>query len=176
MVRGSYLASELRGACSFVRHDLPGMLERGPTPLGERRYDSDRAYRSCAVQGFPHRVQFLTLTGCAYRLPGVAPPSQQLVRIVANAPEQYTVQVNTGAVTEYDVPHDGRIQIGIPSYRPSCGVYLFNAIKVRGYGDPLNRWIVSITRNGKIVRKQSLRVTQKSPTDEAGYHMMRIGQ
>lgn len=131
--------------------------------------------RNCAVK-VSLISAVLTLTGCAYRLPVVAPPSQQLIRIVSNAPEQYAVQVNTGAVTEYDVPHDGRIKIGIPSYRPSCGVYLFNAIKVRGYGDPLNGWIVSITRNGKIVRKQSLRVTQKSPTDEAGYHMVRIGQ
>ena len=118
----------------------------------------------------------LALTGCAYRLPVVTPPSQQQIRIVANAPEQYAVQVNTGAVTEYDVSHDGRIKIGIPAYRPSCAVYLFNIIKVRGYGDPRNGWIVSITRNGKVVQKQSLRVTQKSPTDEAGYHMVRIGQ
>ena len=131
--------------------------------------------RNCAVK-VSLISAVLTLTGCAYRLPVAAPPSQQLIRIVANAPEQYTVQVNTGAVTEYDVPHDGRIKIGIPSYRPSCDVYLFNAIKVRGYGDPLNDWIVSITRNGKIVRKQSLRVTQKSPTDEPGYHIVRIGQ
>ena len=93
----------------------------------------------------------LTLAGCAYRLPTIAPPSQQLVRIVAIAPEQYTVQVNTGTVKEYDVPHDGRVKVGIPSYRPSCGVYLFNAIKVRGYGDPLKGWIVSVTRNGKSV-------------------------
>jgi len=100
----------------------------------------------------------------------------QDLRYVANTPEQYTVQVNTGAVTEYDVPHDDRIKIGIPSYRPSCGVYLVNAIKVRGYGDALNGWTVSITRDGKTVRKQSLRVTQKSPTDESGYHMVRIGQ
>src|SRR3989442_9647977 len=78
----------------------------------------------------------LTLTGCAYRLPVIAAPSQQLIRIVANAPEQYTVEVNTGAVAKYDVPHDGRLKVPIPSYRPTCGVYLFNAIKVRGYGDP----------------------------------------
>lgn len=117
-----------------------------------------------------------TLAGCAYRLPTIAPPSQQLVRIVANAPEQYSVQVNTGTVSDYDVPHDGRIKVAIPSYRPSCGVYLFNAIKVRGYGDPLKSWTVSVNRNGKTVRNQSLRVTQKSPTDEAGYHIMRIAQ
>lgn len=118
----------------------------------------------------------LTLTSCAYRLPALAQPSQGLIRIVANAPEQYSVQVNTGTVTEYDVPHDGRIKVGIPGYRPSCGVYLFDAVKVGGYGDPLKGWNVSITRNGKTVRKQSLRVTQKSPTDEAGYHIVRIGQ
>jgi hypothetical protein len=117
-----------------------------------------------------------TLAGCAYRLPAIAPPSQELIRIVANAPEQYTVQVNTGTVREYDVPHDGRIKVGIPSYRPSCGVYLFNAIKVGGYVDPLNSWIVSVTHNGKTVRKQSLRGTQKSPTDEAGYHIVRIAE
>jgi hypothetical protein len=132
--------------------------------------------QNCAVKVFLISAAVLTLAGCAYRLPTIAPPSQQLVRLVAIAPEQYTVQVNTGTVKEYDVPHDGRVEVGIPSYRPSCGVYLFNVIKVRGYGDPLKGWIVSVTSNGKTVRKQSLRATQKSPTDEAGYHMMRIGQ
>ena len=118
----------------------------------------------------------VTLAGCAYRLPTIAPPHRQPVRIVAAAPEQYTVQVNTGTVNEYAVPHDGLIEVGIPSYRPSCGVYLFNAIKVRGYGDPLKHWILTVTHNGKIVREQSLRATQKSPTDEAGYHIVRIAQ
>jgi hypothetical protein len=118
----------------------------------------------------------LVLAGCAYRLPPASPASQQLIRIVANAPEQYTVEVNTGTVKQYDVPVDGRIKIGIPSYRRSCGIYLFDKIKVGGYGDPLNDWILSITRNGKTVRKQSLRVTQKSPTDDAGYHTVRIAR
>jgi hypothetical protein len=86
------------------------------------------------------------------------------------------VQVNTGAVKQYDVPHDGRVAIDIPSYRPPCGVYLFNAIKVGGDGDPLKTWTVSITRNGKTFRKQSLRVTQKTPTDEAGYHLVKIAK
>jgi hypothetical protein len=118
----------------------------------------------------------IPLAGCAYRLPAIAPSSQELIRIVADAPEQYTVQVNTGTVREYEVQHDGRIKVGIPSYRPTCGVYLFDAIKVGGYVDPLNSWIVSVNHNGKTVRKQSLRVTQKSPTDEAGYHLVRIAQ
>lgn len=118
----------------------------------------------------------ITLAGCAYHLPPAPPASQELIRIVAIAPEQYTVQVNTGTVREYDVPQDGRIKVGIPSYRSSCGVYLFDAVKVGGYGDPLKSWIVLVTHNGTTVRKQSLRVMQKSPRDEAGYHMVRIAQ
>ena len=86
------------------------------------------------------------------------------------------MQVNTGTVKQYEVPPDGRITIEIPGYRPPCGVYLFNAIKVGGYSDPLKSWIVSVTRNGKTIRKQSLRATQKSPTDDAGYHIMRIAK
>ena len=118
----------------------------------------------------------MTLAGCAYRLPTIAPPYRQPVRIVAAAPEQYTVPVNTGNVDEYAVPHDGRIEVGIPSYRPSCGVYLFNAIKVRGYGDPLKDWILTVTHDGKTIHEQSLRATLKSPTDEAGYRIVRIAQ
>lgn len=117
-----------------------------------------------------------TLGSCAYRLPAGAPPSHGLVRIVADSPEQYSVQVNTGTVKQYDVPHDGRIAIDIPSYRLPCEVYLFNAIKVGGDGDPLKTWTVSITRNGKTVHKQSLRATQKSPTDETGYHLVKIAK
>jgi hypothetical protein len=118
----------------------------------------------------------LFLTGCAYRLPPITPASQELIHIVADAPEQYTVHVDTGTIRDFDVPHDGRIKIGVPPYRLTCGVYLFDAIKVGGYADPLNDWIVSIALNGKTVHKQSLRATQKSPTDEAGYHVVRIAQ
>lgn len=118
----------------------------------------------------------ITVGGCAYRLPPAAPPSQELIRIVAIAPEQYTVRVNTEVVRDYDVPHDGRIKVGIPSYRRSCGVYLFDAVKVGGYADPLKSWFVLVTRNGKTVRKQSLRAMQKSPTDDAGYHIVEIAR
>jgi|SRR5271170_581030 len=121
-------------------------------------------------------VAVLPLTGCAYRLSPSIPASQELIRVVANTPAQYAVEVNTGTVRKYDVPEDGRIKVGIPAYRLPCGVYLFDTIKVGGYADPLSEWIVSITRNGKIVHKQSLRVTQKSPTDDAGYHVVKISQ
>jgi hypothetical protein len=75
-------------------------------------------------------VAVLPFAGCAYRLPPVTPASQELIHVVANASEQYAVEVNTGTVRKYEVPEDGRIKVGIPPYRRSCGVYLFDAIKV----------------------------------------------
>lgn len=131
--------------------------------------------RNCALM-FSLLGVVLMQAGCAYRLYVATPASHGLIRIVADSPEQYSVQVNTETVKQYDVPHDGRIAVDIPSYRPPCGVYLFNAVKVGGDGDPLKTWTVSITRNGKTVHKQSLRATQKSPTDEAGYHIVRIAK
>ena len=131
------------------------------------------AGRNCCVP-IPLIGVVLTLASCAYRLPHLTPPSQEPIRVIANAPEQYSVQVNTGTIQEYGVPDDGRIEVEVPSYRASCAVYLFNAIKVRGYGDPLKTWTVSVTRNGNTLRKQSLRVTHKSPTDNAGYHILKI--
>jgi hypothetical protein len=116
----------------------------------------------------------LMFASCAYRLPAPSPPSQELIRIVANVPEQYAVQVDTGTVNEYYVPHDGRIKVGIPSYRPSCGVYLFDAIKLGGYSDPLNSWSISVNRQGKTVRKLSLRAIQKLKTDEVGYRIVKF--
>ena len=116
----------------------------------------------------------LALASCAYRLPAFVPPSQELIRTAANAPEQYAVRVNTGTMTAYDVPQDGRIKVGAPPYRPSCGIYLFNAIKVGGYGDPLKKWGLLISHNGKTVRNLSLRDMQGFPTDETGYHIVKI--
>jgi hypothetical protein len=134
-----------------------------------------RIYLRKCVLPVSFMAAVLPLAGCAYRLPTITPESEEPIHIVADAPEQYAVEVNTGTVREYAVPHDGRIKIPIPPYRRTCGVYLFNAIKVGGYADPLNDWMVSVTRNGKTIRKQSLQVTQKSPTDEAGYHILKIG-
>ena len=117
----------------------------------------------------------LTLTGCEYRLYGFVPPSQELVQIAAKAPEQYALQVQTGSFSrEYKVPHDGHVTIAIPSYRFPCGVYLFNAVKVGGYSDPLKTWSVSVTRNGTTVHKLSVRAVLKLPVGQDGYRTLRL--
>jgi hypothetical protein len=117
----------------------------------------------------------LTLTGCAYRLYGPIPASQELVQIVAKTPDQYTVQVDTGSSNRrYEVPRDGRVKIAVPSYRFPCGVYLFNAVKIGGYSDPLEGWSVSITRDGRTIRRLSVRNVVRLSINQDGYHILKL--
>jgi len=113
-------------------------------------------------------------TGCAYRLPPVVPPSQEHLRILAKSPEGYAVHVNVDHVTVYQVPADGRLTLGIPSFRRTCGVYLFDVIKVGGSEDPLRIWAITVVSAGKTVQKVSLRQMTNLPTDPDGYHLLKI--
>lgn len=117
---------------------------------------------------------FLMLAGCSYRMPAPTAPSEELIRLIAKAPQQYSLQVSTRAVNEHDVPPDGRLKISVPGYRRACGVYLFDAVKVGGYGDPLKAWNLTISRRGNVVRKLSLDALRSLATDEAGYRMLRV--
>jgi len=105
----------------------------------------------------------LMLSGCEYRLMAPYPPSRQLIRIDAQKPEQYKLEMKTGNIRTFDVPIDGRVSLEVPPYRQSCGPYLFGAIRVGGDGDPLKNWTVSITREGKTVRRLSLAHCCNSP-------------
>jgi hypothetical protein len=115
-------------------------------------------------------------TSCAYRLYGSFPPSQERIKIIATAPQEYVLSVDTGEVTEIKVPADGRVLASVPTYRPRCGVYLFNEIKVSGGGAPLKNWHVSATHAGRTVRTLSLRQVRDLPVDEAGYHLQKLSK
>jgi len=115
------------------------------------------------------------LSSCEYRLYGFIPPSQELIQIVAKTPGPYVVQLQTGNLTrKYEVPLDGRVTVVVPTYRLPCGVYLLNAVKVGGYGDPLKGWNVSVTRDGSTVRELSVRAVLKLPVDRDGYRTLRL--
>ena len=115
------------------------------------------------------------LSGCAYRLPPFVPPTTELVSIVAPAPEQYVVNANMVEATSLNVPHDGRVRITVPLYR-SCGVYLFNVIKVRQANVLPKEWNITVSRNGETVRIVSLSKLRKLPTNQDGYRILKINQ
>lgn len=130
---------------------------------------------------------------CAYRLYAPVPPSEERVRLVARNPNRYVLHieeveptvpkskasgaphVHVARVANYQIPTDGQVTIRIPSYRPNCGVYLFNVIRVGGAGDDaLKLWEVSILSGVRAVRVLSLKQVRDLPTDEAGYRMLKI--
>jgi len=114
------------------------------------------------------------LEGCTYRLPVISPPSQERIRIIAKSPDLYVVHVDVDHITDYPVPADGRVIVGIPAYRPSCGVYLFNAIKVGGADDPLETWAITVTSGDRTLRKLSVRQVKKLTTDLDGYRLVKL--
>jgi len=129
------------------------------------------------------RILFLTvvggaltfgLEGCTYQLHVISPPSQERVRIIAKSPDLYVVHVDVDHVTDYPVPADGRVIVGIPAYRPSCGPYLFNLIKVGGAGDPLETWVITVTSGDRTLRKLSIRQMKKLTTDSDGYRLPKL--
>jgi hypothetical protein len=104
----------------------------------------------------------------------VIPPAQERVRVITASPERYLVHVNVDHAMDYQVPSDGRITLGIPGYRPTCGIYLFNSIKVGGADDPLERWTVTVTSSGRTVRTLSVKQVKKLPTDIDGYRLLKL--
>lgn len=111
--------------------------------------------------------------GCTYALPPPVPPSHEAIRIVAAAPDQYVLNVNTGTAETLNVPQDGRVIVPIPAYH-SCAVYLFNMVRVREANDQSKTWSITITRNGKAIRKLSLPKLRALPRDQNGYHTLKI--
>jgi hypothetical protein len=107
-------------------------------------------------------------------LPAGVPLSQERIGVVAKASKEYVRIVNTGSTANYEVPQDGRVMATIQSSRGSCGIYLFNLVRVGGDDDPLKKWSLSVTRNGKILKKLSLRRVRELAMDDTGYHLLRI--
>jgi hypothetical protein len=135
----------------------------------------------------------LSCCGCTYRLYAPNPPSQERIRIVAKYPDRYTLHVEervpTGRdsadgnalhthvahATNYQVPSDGRVTMMIPAFRPTCGVYLFNRIKVGGGGDDaLKEWEISVLYEVRTLRTLSLKELKELPTDAEGYRLLKI--
>ncbi len=135
----------------------------------------------------------LSSTACTLRLYPPVPPSEERVKVVAKNPDRYVFHIEERVsavakserneahgihvthVANYEIPKNGLVSIRVPSYRPYCGIYLFNLIKVGGGGDDaLKFWEVSVQSEMRPVRLLSLKQVRNLPTDSAGYHLLKI--
>src|ERR1017187_1657155 len=103
-------------------------------------------------------------SGCVYRLAPPAPPFQQRLRIIANAPERYTVRVQSN---DYTVPADGLVVFKM-GMAQGCSVYLFNRIPIRGTPSPTKEKSISIMIGASLVQRLSIRDISTLPTDSDG--------
>jgi hypothetical protein len=107
-------------------------------------------------------------------MPALTPPSRERIKIVAKVPNQYSLQLETEEVATYPVPADGQVTVSIPSFRRSCRGYLFGVFKVSGSSDPLASWKVMLSKNGKPVRKLSVKKLNTLATDSDGYRLLTV--
>jgi len=112
------------------------------------------------------------LAGCVYRLAPPVMPSRQRLRIIAPAPDQYSVRFQFRETRDYAVPPDGRLTLDVPAYRASCGPFVFG-IRM-GPQDPFAAKTVSIMRRNKVARRLSLLAIVRLPTDLEGYHELKL--
>ena len=131
-------------------------------------------------------VLSLGLESCVYRTYS-HPASRERVRLIGRSPDVSVVRVDTSysvrhrsgiqqfdRVTDYQVPADGRVVVGIPAYRPNCDVYLFNWIKLWGGDGPVESWAISVTSGGRAVRRLPIKHVKKLRTDSDGYRLLRL--
>lgn len=109
--------------------------------------------------------------GCVYALPPVTPPYAEHLRIVANSPERYTIQIRLERSQEYLVPADGRVTFTFPAYRRGCTRYLFG-LRVSDGHDPLKDWTIELRDGTRRIRALSLRQFIELPIDSEGYRLL----
>ena len=118
----------------------------------------------------------ILLTGCiSFALLARNTPSQQAIRLLATAPENYSIRVDSGTSSEQAVGRDGRVTVNVPSLPRGCDVYFFN-IKVGGAERPLDQKVIQVVRGVDIVKKLSLNDLTKLPIDSEGYRLLRINK
>lgn len=133
-----------------------------------------RANLSLAIEAFKATAILAGMTGCAYRLQLPEPPSEIRVHIIAPAPQEYGVTIETRSTAELKVPADGRLTIDIPGHGRACRVYLFDKIRIGRDADPLSEWHLILSRNGKQVEILSLRKLGQLRRDQDGYFLLDV--
>jgi hypothetical protein len=111
----------------------------------------------------------MLLTGCVYALRAYNTPSQQKLLVQTAAPTNCAVRVADAET--FAVGADGRVVFDVPRLPRGCDVHLFGFIKV-GDGSPESVPAIHVLREGRVVRKLSLKKLGKLPLDKEGYHIL----
>lgn len=107
-------------------------------------------------------LSILSSVGCVYRLQAPSPPFPLRLRIVAPAPQSYTVRVQG---TAYAVSPEGRVEFEAGGLGRGCSVYLFDRIPIRRVPDPTKAKMIFVLNGATQIAAFSLDDLARLPHD-----------
>ena len=113
----------------------------------------------------------LFLSGCTYALHPHSEPVQEKLHLLGDHSGPYVIQVQDQG--EIVVPTDGRVVVDVHALARACSVYLFGFIKTKN-GAPERLPAIYILREGRVVRRLSLRTLHDLPLDPEGYRVLKL--
>lgn len=111
----------------------------------------------------------LAQTGCTYALRAYNRPSSEKLFVQTATATNCVIRV--ADAESFPVGEDGRVAFDVPRLPRGCDVYFLGFIKLRD-GGPENVPAIHVLRDGKVVRKLSLKKLGKLPMDAEGYHII----
>ena len=109
--------------------------------------------------------------GCTYALQAYNRPGPEKLQIITTRTGQHVVRIENRGDTP--VGADGRVVVDVPTLPRGCSPYLFGVIKI-GDGSPEGLSAIHVLRDGKVVRKLSLKEIHALPMDDDGYRIVKL--
>lgn len=114
----------------------------------------------------------LTLAGCALALPGYNEPFDEKLAVLSSSPQVVEIRIAGSQQESTRVPTDGRVVLHFPVLPRECSTYLLG-VRVKDRSVEARK-IVEFVRDGRVIRRMSVRDLRRLPVDQAGYHGLKL--
>ena len=104
--------------------------------------------------------------GTALALPKYNTPAAYRLAIATESSHHYAVRVIGSEVADFSVAQDGIVTIDVPRLPRSCS-WVCLGITIRD-GSPYNSKAIQVLRDGKVLRRLSLRQLERMRLEESG--------
>jgi hypothetical protein len=128
--------------------------------------------RIVVVSVFALGTALVLIFGTVMALPKYNHPATYRLAVVTEPSHNYVVRVIGSEAADFAVAQDGRVTIDVPRLPRSCS-WVCLGITIRD-GSPYNSKAIQVLRDGKIVRRLSLRQLERLHMDEAGVRKMAL--
>ena len=118
-------------------------------------------------------VATLVIFGAALALPAYNIPGQYRLHVATKSPEEYVVCVAAMTSTnDFPVSPDGAVTLDVPRLPRSCS-WMFFGFSITD-GSPKSLKAIHIMRDGRVIRRLSLRQIEALPLDSRGARQIRL--